>query len=239
MHREYHSWHSPTLNRKMELLVHGHGGARLIVFPTSKGWMTEWEDRGMMHALGDQIRRGWLQVYSVSNIDGETWYAYHNWPGDRAWRYELYDRYLVEEVLPFTRWKNPNPFCIVAGASFGAYHALNLGLKHPDQVNRVISMSGMCDVRRFLDGYHDQNVYFNNPTEFVEREHDPRRLADLRRQDIILAVGKDDGLRGQNERLSTLLWDKQIGNALRLWDGWSHDWPYWKQMMRLYVGGHD
>ena len=70
-------------------------------------------------------------------------------------------------------------------------------------------------------------------------EHDPRRLADLRRQDIILAVGKDDGLRGQNERLSTLLWDKQIGNALRLWDGWSHDWPYWKQMMRLYVGGHD
>jgi esterase/lipase superfamily enzyme len=64
-------------------------------------------------------------------------------------------------------------------------------------------------------------------------------LAALRRQDIILAVGRDDGLRGQNEALSAALWAKGIGNALRLWDGWSHDWPYWQKMMRLYVGGHD
>jgi len=100
-------------------------------------------------------------------------------------------------------------------------------------------MSGLCDIRRFLSGYHDQNVYFNNPTEFIEREHDGERLHHLRKQDIILAVGKDDGLRKQNDHLSSLLWGKGIGNALRLWDGWSHDWPYWQKMMRLYVGGHD
>ena len=86
MHREHHAWHSPALNRKMDLLVHGHAGARLIVFPTSKGWMSEWEDRGMMHAMGEHIHRGWLQVYSVSSVDAESWYAYHKWPGDRAWR---------------------------------------------------------------------------------------------------------------------------------------------------------
>ncbi|MFL5331441.1 MAG: esterase family protein [Gemmataceae bacterium] len=239
MHREQHTWHSPTLGRQMDLLIHGHAGARMIVFPTSKGWMNEWEDRGMMRALGEHIHNGWLQIYSVSSVDAESWYAYHKWPGDRAWRHELYDRYLVNEVLPFSRWKNPNPFCITAGASFGAFHALTLTLKHPDQIQRVISMSGLCDIRRFLSGYHDENVYFNNPTEFIEREHDPQRLADLRKQDIILAVGKDDGLRGQNEHLSSLLWGKGIGNALRFWDGWSHDWPYWQKMMRLYVGGHD
>jgi len=239
MHREFHSWHSPTLGRKMDLLVHGHAGARLIVFPTSKGWMTEWEDRGMMRAMADQINNGSLQVYSVSSVDAESWYAYHAWPGDRAWRHELYDRYLANELLPFSRWKNPNPFCISAGASFGAFHALTFAMKHPDQVQRVISMSGLCDIRRFLSGYHDQNVYFNNPTEFIEREHDGERLHHLRKQDIILAVGKDDGLRKQNDHLSSLLWGKGIGNALRLWDGWSHDWPYWQKMMRLYVGGHD
>ncbi len=239
MHREEHSWYSPTLGRQMDLLVHGHAGARMIVFPTSKGWMNEWEDRGMMRALSDHINNGWLQVYSVSSVDAESWYAYHTWPGDRAWRHELYDRYLANEVIPFSQWKNPSPFCIAAGASFGSFHALSLGLKHPDRVHRVISMSGLCDIRRFLDGYHDINVYFNNPTEFIEREHDSERLHHLRNQDIILAVGRDDGLRGQNERLSSLLWAKGIGNALRLWDGWSHDWPYWQKMMRLYVGGHD
>lgn len=239
LHREHHKWHSPTLGRDMDILVHGHAGARLMVFPTSKGWMTEWEDRHMMQALRDHIQNGWLQVYSVSSVDSESWYAYDKWPGDRAWRHELYNRYLYHEVVPFMRSKNDNPFLVVAGASFGAFHALSFGLRYPETVGRVIAMSGLCDIRRFLDGYHDSNVYSNNPAEFICHEHDPRRLAALRRQDIILAVGRDDGLRGQNEALSSALWGKGIGNALRLWDGWSHDWPYWQKMMRLYVGGHD
>ena len=57
--------------------------------------------------------------------------------------------------------------------------------------------------------------------------------------DIILATGKDDSLRGESERMSSVLWNKGVGNALRLWDGWSHDWEYWMKMMRQYVGGHD
>jgi esterase/lipase superfamily enzyme len=52
-------------------------------------------------------------------------------------------------------------------------------------------------------------------------------------------VGRDDPLRGESERLSGVLWDKGIGNALRLWDGWAHDWPYWPHMLRCYIGGHD
>ena len=39
--------------------------------------------------------------------------------------------------------------------------------------------------------------------------------------------------------LSGALWDKGVGNALRIWDGWSHDWPYWAKMTRAYIGGHD
>ena len=70
-------------------------------------------------------------------------------------------------------------------------------------------------------------------------EHDERRLAALRAQDIILAVGKDDRLCESNKKMSSLLWSKGIGNALRLWDGWSHDWQYWDKMIRLYLAGHD
>ena len=42
-----------------------------------------------------------------------------------------------------------------------------------------------------------------------------------------------------NREFSGVLWQKGIGNALREWDGWSHDWPYWENMIRAYVGGHD
>jgi esterase/lipase superfamily enzyme len=239
MHREYHAWHSPTLNRRMEVLVCGHAGARVVVYPTSKGKFFEWEDRGMMRALGEHLERGWVQLYCVDSVDAESWYAYHRWPGDRAWRHELFDRYVLNELLPFSAWKNPNPFVITTGASFGGFHALSFALRHPDRVGRVIAMSSLCDIKDFLSGYHDQTVYFNNPVDFIPNEGDPQRLALLRAQDIILAIGRDDRFRGQNEYLSGLLWNKGIGNALRLWDGWSHDWPYWMQMIRQYIGGHD
>src|SRR5688572_7945895 len=52
MRRDYHRWYSPSLGRDMELLVFGHAGARVLVFPTSLGKYYEWEDRGMVATLG-------------------------------------------------------------------------------------------------------------------------------------------------------------------------------------------
>jgi esterase/lipase superfamily enzyme len=54
-----------------------------------------------------------------------------------------------------------------------------------------------------------------------------------------LAIGRDDPASGNNQEFSGTLWGKGIGNALRIWDGWSHDWPYWEKMIGLYIGGHD
>jgi esterase/lipase superfamily enzyme len=237
MHREYVRWYSPALQRDMEMLVFGHAGARGLVFPTSRARFYEWEDRGMIAALGEHLERGWLQLFCVDGLDGESWYCRGRHPAERARRHDQYDRYLVDEVLPFSTHKNPNPFLIATGASFGGYHALNVGLRHPDRVRRVLSMSGLCDIRRFTDGYYDETVYFHNPCDFLSHEHDPGRLEALRRLDIILAVGRDDPLRGSNEHLSGLLWGKGIWHALRVWDGLAHDWPVWHHMVRLYIGG--
>jgi esterase/lipase superfamily enzyme len=223
----------------MELLIFGWGGARMLVFPTSKGKYYEWEDRGMMGALWEHLERGWLQLYCVDSVDAESWYAWWKHPGDRAWRHAQYDNYLVHEVLPLSNYLNSNPFLITTGASFGAYHALNFALRHPHLVGRTIGLSGIYDIRRWTDGYQNDTIYFNNPIDFIGNEHDWGRLEALRRMDIILVTGKDDPLRASTEQLSGALWGKSIGNALRLWDGWAHDWPWWHQMIRLYVSGHD
>ncbi|MCP4362975.1 MAG: esterase, partial [Chloroflexi bacterium] len=140
---------------------------------------------------------------------------------------------------PLSRQKNDNPFLITTGASFGAYHAVNFALRQPHLVGRTIGMSGIYDISRWTDGYSGEEVYANNPCWFIPQEHDGERLDALRRMDIILAVGRDDTLRDNNELLSRQLWEKDIGNALRIWDGWSHDWPYWLQMIQMYIGGHD
>jgi len=239
MKREHHGWYSPSLQRDMELLIFGHGGARVLVFPTSQGRFYEWEDRQMMVALGEHIERGWIQVYCVDSVDAESWYARWKHPGARAWRQVEYENYILREVLPLSMQINGNPFLMTTGASFGAFHALSMALRHPNVFNRAIGLSGIYDIRDWTDGYHNDTIYFLNPVEFIPHEHDWGRLEALRRLDIILVGGQDDRLRYSSEEMSTVLWNKGIGNALRMWDGWAHDWPWWQQMLRLYIGGHD
>ena len=239
MNREYHRWWSPSLRRDMELLIFGHSGARVLVFPTSQGKYYEWEDRGMTSLLSHQINMGWLQLYCVDSIDAESWYSYWAHPGGRAYRQTEYYNYLIGEVLPLSRQKNNNPYLITTGASLGGYHAMTFGLKYPFDVNRILSMSGMFDIRIFTGGWSDDNVYFNNPVQFIPNEHDYWRLSAMRNQDIIMAVGKDDRFIQANRDMSSILWNKGIGNALREWDGWAHDWQYWEKMVTLYIGGSD
>lgn len=239
MNREYHCWYSPSLNRDMELLVFGHAGARALVFPTSQGKFYEWEDRGMIAALGEQIDNGWLHMFCVDSIDAESWYCGWAHPGGRAYRHTQYDAYLREEVLPFSQRLNQNPFLMTIGASFGGYHAMNFGLRYPDHVSRIVALSGLYDIRRFTDDYYDENVYFNNPMDYIANEREPQRLALLQKLDIIMAAGREDALYESARALSAVLWAKGIGNALREWDGWAHDWEFWQKMLLLYIGGHD
>ncbi len=237
MHREHHRWYSPSLQRHMDLLVFGHSGAKVMVFPTSKGKYFEWEDRNVWRNLSDWIDAGYFQFYCVDSVDAESWYNWSAHPGHRAWRQTQYDNYLYHEVVPLMRSKNQNPFTITMGASFGAYHAMNFGLKHPEVVNRVLAMSGLYDISYWASGYNGEHVYLNNPTWYIPGENNPSRLNLLRKLEVIMVAGKDDPLLERSRQMSGVLWAKGIGNALREWDGWCHDWPYWEKMIRAYLGG--
>jgi esterase/lipase superfamily enzyme len=239
VNREYHRWYSPALHRDMELLVLGHGGARALVFPTSMGRFFEWEDRGMHHVLGDLIEAGRLQLFCVDSVDAESWYARHKHPGERAGRHVQYQDYLSREVLPFTWERNQTRFLMAMGASLGAYHAVDFAFHQPYVFSRVIGLSGVYDIGQFVDGHLDDHVFAHNPSHYASHLRDPAHLDALRRMDIILVTGAEDPNVDNTRYLSRILWERGIGNALRIWDGWAHDWPYWESMIRRYVGGHD
>jgi esterase/lipase superfamily enzyme len=239
MQREHHRWYSHRLGRDMELLIHGHAGAPVLIFPTSQGRFYEYEDRGMVATLSDYLDQGWFQLYCVDSVDAESFYNWRAHPADRIRRHVQYEEYLVNEVLPLVRTKNTNPFLIAHGCSFGAYHAMNIALRHPHLFGRVLAFSGKYDMSNFFGGYYDDTIYFNTPSHFIPNLNDPYMLEATRRMDIIIAVGKSDPNIDNNRALSAALWHKGIGHALREWDGWSHDWPYWQRMIRLYIHGHD
>lgn len=217
----------------------GHGGAHLLAFPTTMGNHNEWPNRYMPDVLREHIEQGWITLWCLDHNHDLSWYEKHIHPGARAWRHLMYDRYIRDELLPFMKHVNPNDFVIATGASFGAFHAMSIGLRNPHLIHRIIGMSGVYDISGMTGGYSDANVYACNPFEFIPNEQEPGRLAALRRQDIIIAIGSGDPHHQQNVEFSGLLWNKGIGNALRVWNGWAHDWPYWEDMILQYVGGHD
>ncbi len=223
----------------MDLLEFGHAGATILAFPTSKGSFFEWEDHGMIDTLRYQLEYGWFRLICVDSVDSESWYADWKHPGARVWRHVEYDHYLASEVLPFIHSRPTNSFLICTGASFGAYHALSFGMRYPQHVQRILAMSGLCDIKMFTDGFYNEQVYFHNPIDFIPNESDETRLQHHRQQNIILAVGKDDQLVHQNRELSGKLWNQGIGNALREWDGFAHDWPVWHKMINLYISSQD
>jgi esterase/lipase superfamily enzyme len=223
----------------MELLIFGHHGAPVIVFPTSQGRFYEYEDRGMVGRLSEHLERGWIQLICVDSVDAESWYCGWCHPSGRVQRHMQYEAYLLHEVMPLIRAHNHNDFWMTTGCSFGAYHAVNFALRNPWTIRRTIGLSGIYDLRSFMGGYYDENFYFNNPVDYTAHLQAADQIAALRAQDIIIVTGKDDSNRASNERLSANLWQHGIGNALRLWDGWAHDWPWWEQMIVTYIGGHD
>src|SRR5262245_54503712 len=63
MTRDYHRWFARSLSREMELLIFGHAGPPILVFPTSMGAFFEYEDRGMVAALSQKLNQGALRLF--------------------------------------------------------------------------------------------------------------------------------------------------------------------------------
>jgi esterase/lipase superfamily enzyme len=226
----------------MELLAFGHSGARVLVFPARMGRFYDFEDWGLVDALAPKIDAGWLQLFCVDSVDGEGLYSDWVRPTDRIHRHARYEDYLLSEVLPLTHQLNSNPFLIAHGCSLGAYHAVNIALRHPDLFGKVVALSGRYDLtipfgpyRGLFDGHYDESIYFHMPSHYLPNLNDPAHLDPIRRLEIILAVGWDDPIAENNRHLESALRQKGAKVTLHHWAGEAHKPRYWRQMVRCYL----
>ena len=242
MNREYIQWYSPLLQKKMEMLIFGHGGAPVLFFPTRMGRFYDYENWRVIESLRNKIEKGYIQVYCVDSCDRETFYSSGFHPSEKITRHILYEQYILNEVIPFIQQKNSSSFKIVAGCSLGAYHAINIALRHPGTFNKVVGMSGRYDLDTqighyddLLEGYWDENVYFNIPLQYIPNLADEDKLSLIRKMEIILAVGQEDVLLDNNHSLSIALSAKGINNSLYIWDKEAHQAKAWRQMVISYL----
>jgi esterase/lipase superfamily enzyme len=185
------------------------------------------------------VDAGKIKLFCVASVNDESWYNTGAHPRHRSYVQAMYDSYVAEEIVPFIHdhCQTSGIGITTTGASFGAYHAANSLLKHPQLFRRCLALSGVYDLRRFMDGEYDDNFYFNNPVDYVAGLSDPWCLDELAKDDIRLVTGTgpwED--RGPSYQLSEVLSARGIRHSVDDWglDG-GHEWPFWKRQMNDYV----
>jgi len=231
MKEEYKKWHSNNLNADFELLAFGHSGYPILLFPTSMGRYFESKDFKMIESIQWFIDEGKVKVYCVDSVDSLSWYNKSIHPADRVKNHIQYDKFLLEEVSTMVRNETGHAKIITAGCSFGGYHAANFAFRHPWLVSHLFSLSGTFDIKDQLDGFYNDDVYFNNPVDFLPGDSNPE-LWDMK---IILGTADNDICRASNERLSQILTDKGINHWLDVRQNAEHDWPIWRKMLPEYL----
>ncbi len=82
MNREYLRWYSQRLHRDMEMLVFGHAGAKVLVFPTREGRFFEYEQLGLVASLADKLQAGHLRLYCIEGLAADSLYGFHRHPAE-------------------------------------------------------------------------------------------------------------------------------------------------------------
>lgn len=240
MNIEYHKWWSSCLTRDMELKIYGDAGKAVLVFPSLNGRFYDFEDFSMVNAVKDFIDGGKIQLFTVDSIDSESWSNWSAPPEQRGRRHEDYDRYIIQEVVPFIHEKNQNrKKLLTTGCSMGGYHSLNFFFRHPDVFDSIIGLSGVGKLTMFIGDYIDDNVYDNSPLLYLSDLKDEQKIDLYRESKIIFCAGQgawEAPMIEDMKRLEQILTEKGIPCWLDLW-GYDvvHDWPWWRLQLPYFL----
>ena len=238
MHKEIHKWHSPALNKEMELAVYGTYGYVLLMFPTAGADFLEYERFQLIEAIAHHIDSGKIKVFSINTVNNESWLNKDMYPPHKSIRHGQFNNYVISEVVPFIQKHcNGSVPIVTTGASVGAYHAANIFFRRPDLFSGLIAMSGVYDLKYYTNGYYDDNVYFNSPLDYLPNLNDQIQLQQMRKSSIVIASGQGDYEDPNSARsLSDILHSKDIPHWLDLWGhDMRHDWPTWRQMLPYFI----
>lgn len=204
------------------MLVFGHRGRPVLVFPSQERSRYEWEEHGMVDAVRDLIDAGRVRLYCVDSWDVGTWHDDWLPREERARRHEAYERWIVDRV--------DGDDVITAGVSMGAFHAANLTLRRADRFPLALCFSGIYDVGAIGWGERADSFYFNNPADYVRGlEGSPASL--------LLVAGRGmwedtTGALEQTLRFASLLEARGIRHELDVWgEDAPHDWPAWRAQL--------
>ncbi|MBC7493764.1 MAG: esterase, partial [Flavobacterium sp.] len=201
------------------------------VFPTSMGSYHENKDQGLIESAKWYIDQGLIQIFCPASIDKDSFYNKQIHPVHRIQNHTWYDKFICHEIVEPIKHNSPSGKVAVAGCSFGGYHAANFAFRHPGYVSHIFSMGGAFTIKNFMDGYHDDDVFYNSPEDYLPGATDH----EIWNMDIVLGTSNWDICFDANLKLHHLLNSRQIPHWFDVRQNREHDWPVWREMFPHYL----
>ena len=237
MERVIKRWDSPAAGQEMGVARYGWWGRPVLFFPTGGGDFLDCERFLMVRALSPLIEAGRIKLYAVDSLSRRSWIDPDASPPAKVALQERYDRYLVEELMPWVRhdcegYDGP---AAVTGASIGAFLAYSAAARHPGLFDRMIGMSGTYRMERRMDGHWEPTWYFHDPCQFLPNLGDSDQRQRLRR-DSFFFFGLGRRFENPAYTAAAAAAVSAVGAPHRVerWGGDSgHDWPTWRTMLPM------
>lgn len=235
MREQYHKWYSGRLGKEFEMLTFGFAGVPLLLFPTSKGSYYQYRDFGLIEKIEPYIKEGKVKVYCPASYDKDCWYNQQMSPAEKVQNYSIFEDFLLNEIVYPAMEETKHNQIIVAGCSFGAYHAANFAFRHPNKVSHLFALSGKYDMRMFLEDYFDDIAYFNNPVDYLPNLQNEWYLQYIQRMGIVISTAEYDFCKPDSFKLANILQEKNINHWLDVKQGETHDWHFWNEALPTYL----
>jgi esterase/lipase superfamily enzyme len=223
----------------MNVESYGHYGRPVLAFASEGGHARQWEEMGMVGAIGGLIEAGRVKLYCIDSHDHASWSRRDIPLEERAREHGYFEGWLLDHVVPAIHDDlGAAQEIIVAGASMGAFHAANIALKRADLFPLAICMSGNYDPSHWHGwGDRGEGTYFNNPMDYVGHMHGDHLDWLRSRLSMLLVVGQGQwedttGALASTRAFAGLLESKGLRCELDVW-GYDvpHDWPSWRAQL--------
>jgi esterase/lipase superfamily enzyme len=236
MNVDQHELYSPAIGANGTVAAYGHYGRPVLAFPSERSRAWDWQDNGMVGAIGGLIDDGRVKLYCVDSFDSASWSNDALALEQRAQQHGRYESWILDQVLPFIHDDTAGATEVVTvGISLGAFHAVNFALKRADVFPLAIGLSGNYDPAAWSSwGERGEAAYFNNPLDYVEHMGGDHLEWLRSRLSILLVCGQgmwedSTGALESTKRLAGVLGAKGIRHELDLWGhDVPHDWPSWR-----------
>ena len=238
MRKSHESIFAQSIGAEGNLIVYGHYGRPVLAFPSEQGSAFDFEDRGMVESVAQMVEAGRVKLYTIDSFDSSSWCRNDLSLEDRAQRHNLYEEYVVKQVVPRIHDDCGGPLDIMTtGCSFGAYHAANFALKRADLFPLALCMSGVYDISQLGGGERRQGFYFNNPMDYVSHLGGDHLVWLKSRVNLVLVCGQGmwedtTGALASTKAFARLLAEKGLRHEIDLWGhDVPHDWPSWRNQL--------